>query len=270
MKMGISVWAFPENWDLQRIFATAKAVGFDGVEVALAEDGEVNLNSTKSDMQTVKKIARDNHIELYSVATGLYWVYSLTSNDDTVREKANVIVRKQLEIASWLDCNTVLVVPGLVDASVYYDVAYKRAIDAIQEHKQFAASVGVSIGIENVWNNFLLSPLEMREFINAFDSDYVGVYFDVGNVVYSGYPEHWIQLLGPYIKKVHFKDYERSLNGFVDILAGDVNYPAVMNELEKAGYDDWVTAEVGFSPDYPEQSLVNIANSMRKITEKKK
>jgi len=270
MKIGISVWAFPESWDLKKIFTTAKAVGFDGVEVALAKDGEVNLNSTKSDMQAVKQCACDNNIELYSIATGLYWAYSLTSNDDTVREKANSIVRKQLEIASWLDCNTVLVVPGLVDTSVYYDVAYKRAMDAIQEHKQFAASVGVSIGIENVWNNFLLSPLEMCDFINAFNSDYVGAYFDVGNVVYSGYPEQWIQLLGQSIKKVHFKDYKRSLNGFVDILAGDVNYPAVMNALEKAGYNDWVTAEVGFSPDYPEQSLVNIANSMRKITKGKK
>src|SRR5659263_668632 len=90
------------------------------------------------------------------------------------------------------------------------------------------------IGLENVWNKFLLSPIEMRDFIDKIDSSYVGAYLDVGNVINTGYPEQWIRILGKRIKKVHFKDFRKSvgtLSGFVDLLAGDVDYPEVMKEF---------------------------------------
>ncbi len=275
MKMGISVWSFPGDWSLKKIFETAKSSGFDGVEVALAEDGEVNLNTTVEDMQKVKALAEETGIELYSVASGLYWNYSLTSNNENIRNKAKSIVKKQLEVASWLGCDTILVVPGSVGVDfivnceiVEYDVAYERAFSAINELKSIAEELKVAIGVENVWNKFLLSPIEMKDFIDKADSNFVGSYFDVGNVIYSGYPEHWIKILGSRIKKVHFKDFRKSVGtfeGFVDLLSGDVNYPKVMEELKKAGYDGWVTAETGIYKDYPEQSVFNTANSMRRI-----
>lgn len=263
MKAGASVWCFPNDWSLQRIFRFAKEAGFDGVELALAEEGEVNLNSTYEEMQSLKKMADECGIELYSVASGLYWSYSLTSNDEAVRNKAKSIVKKQLDVASWVGCDTILVVPGLVGADtspsggmVEYDTAYDRALDAINELKDYAEKTGVVIGIENVWNKFLLSPLEFRDFIDKAQSKYVGAYFDVGNVIYSGYAEQWIKILGNRIKKLHFKDYRASvgtLSGFVDLLSGDVNYPAVMAELKKIGYDGWATAEVFSEGHYPEQ-----------------
>jgi len=275
MKIGISVWAFPSDWSLRKIFTTASEAGFDGVEVALAESGEINLKSTMEDMQNVRNLANELEIELYSVASGLYWSYSLTSNDEDIRNKAKSIVEKQLEIASWLSCDTILVVPGSVGVDfipnsevVEYDIAYDRALNSINELKSYAEKLGVVIGIENVWNKFLLSPLEMRDFIDKIDSKFVGAYFDVGNVIYSGYPEHWIKILGNRIKKVHFKDYRKSvggIDGFVDMLSGDVNYPAVILELDKIGYTGWVTAEVGIYKDYPLQSVQNTANSMRRI-----
>lgn len=275
MKMGISVWAFPSDWILQRIFETARDAGFDGVEVALSEDGEINLNSTEEDMQIIKNAAKECKIELYSVASGLYWKYSLTSNDEDVRNKAKSIVEKQLEVASWLDCDTILVVPGSVGVDfipnsevVEYDIAYDRALSSMNELKSYAEKLGVAIGVENVWNKFLLSPLEMRDFIDKIGSKFVGAYFDVGNVICSGYPEHWIKILGNRIKKVHFKDYRKSvgtIDGFVDMLSGDVDYPAVIAEMGKIGYDGWVTAEVGIYKDYPVQSVCNTANSMRRI-----
>ena len=115
--------------------------------------------------------------------------------------------------------------------------------------------------------------MEMARFIDEVGSDYVGSYFDVGNVLFSGYPEHWIKILNKRIKKVHFKDYRRAagdLHGFVDLLAGEVNWPNVMAELEKISYDGWVTAEM-LPPytHYPEAILYNTSYSMDKILGRK-
>lgn len=279
MKKGISIWSFAEP-DLKKCLTLAKDAGFDGVEVALDEQGPVNLNSTKEEMLELKAFAEGLGLELYSVASGLYWTYNYTSSDENNREKAKAITRKQLEIASWLGCDTILVVPGAVKVAfdptselVEYDVAYERALAALNELAPYAEELKVSIGVENVWNKFLLSPVEMAEFIDKVGSDYVGSYFDVGNVLYIGYPEHWIKVLGNRIKKVHFKDYRVAaggLHGFVDLLAGEVNWPAVMEQFQKIGYDGWVTAEM-IPPytHYPETIVYNTSNAMDKIMRRK-
>lgn len=246
MKKGVSIWAFTEP-SLEKCFETAKAAGFEGVEVALDEKGEVDLHFLQENAARVKTLAARTGIELYSVASGLFWKYSLTDNDPAIREKAERIAQKEIDVAMWLGCDTVLVVPGMVDENVPYDLAYNRALDAMKRLAPYAERHNVIIGIENVWNNFLLSPLEMRNFIDAVGSPFVQAYFDVGNVVRDGYPEQWIKILGKSIAKVHFKDYKRSvgtLDGFVDLLKGDVDYPAVLAALADTGYDGWVTAEV--------------------------
>lgn len=279
MKKGISIWSFAET-DLKKCFELAKDAGFDGVELALAEDGPVSLTSTKEDMLAIKKMATDMGLELYSVASGLYWAYNYTSENAENREKAKEITKKQLQVAAWLGCDTILVVPGAVNVAfeeggeiVDYDVAYDRALSALKELAPVAEELKVSIAVENVWNKFLLSPLEMRDFIDKVNSPYVGSYFDVGNVVYCGYPEHWIKILGSRIKKVHFKDYRKNvggLDGFVDLLAGNVDYKAVMEQLKKIGYDNWVTGEM-LPPyaQYPEAILYNTSYSMDKILGRK-
>lgn len=279
MKKGISIWSFAEP-DIKKCFKLAKDAGFDGVEVALDENGPVSLTSTKEEMLELKAYAESLGLELYSVASGLYWSYNYTSEVEENREKAKSITRKQLEIASWLGCDTILVVPGAVNVAfepgseiVEYDVAYERALAALKELAPYAEELKVSIGVENVWNKFLLSPVEMADFIDKVGSDYVGSYFDVGNVLYIGYPEHWIKALGSRIKKVHFKDYRREaggLCGFVDLLSGDVNWPAVMAQFEKVGYDGWVTAEM-LPPYtyYPETIIYNTSNAMDKILGRK-
>ena len=275
MKKGISIWSFAET-ELKKCFALAKDAGFDGVEVALDEKGEVSLESTKEDIEKVKKLADEAGIELYSVASGLYWTYNYTSENPENREKAKEITKKQLQVASWLGCDTILVVPGAVNVAfeqdgeiVDYDVAYERALSALKELAPVAEELKVSIAIENVWNKFLLSPLEMRQIIDEVNSPYVGSYFDVGNVVYCGYPEQWVKILGNRIKKIHFKDYRKnvgSLDGFVDLLAGDVDYKGVMKAIADIGYDNWVTAEM-LPPyaQYPETILYNTSNAMDKI-----
>jgi L-ribulose-5-phosphate 3-epimerase len=276
LKKSISIWAFSEGMKISDCMKIAKDAGFEAIELALNETGELGLHSSEDEILGYKKTAKEIGIEISSLATGLYWSYSLTSNIEKIREKAKDVVRKQLDTASLLGVDTILVVPGAVGVDfvpgsevIEYDIAYERALNALQELAPYAESKKINIGIENVWNKFLLSPLEMRDFIDKINSPYVGAYFDVGNVVYSGYPEHWIRILGKRIKKVHFKDYRRdvgTLSGFVDLLSGDVNYPAVVEELKKIGYNSYVTAEM-IPPykNYPEQIVYNTSLAMDKI-----
>ena len=275
MKKGISIWSITET-DLKKCFQMSRDAGFDGVEVALDEKGMVSLESTKEDAETVKAWAKEAGVALYSVASGLYWKKNYTASSEEIRKEAKEITKKQLQVASWLGCQSILVVPGAVGVDfepgseiVDYDVAYDRCLEALKELAPVAEEYQVELCIENVWNKFLLSPLEMRDLIDKVNSPWVGSYFDVGNVLYCGYPEQWIKILGKRIRKVHFKDFKRSvgtLDGFGDLLSGDVNWKNVRAALEKNGYDGWVTAEM-LPPyaQYPETILYNTSNAMNRI-----
>lgn len=271
MKKGISIWSFREP-SLKKCFQMAKAAGFDGVEVALDETGEISLESTREELESILQAARQEGISLYSVASGLGWAYPLTDNDPAVRAKAESIIKKQIDTAAVLQCDTILLVPGVVSEKVSYETAYERALEEISRMAPYAESKGVTIGVENVWNKFLLSPLEMKQFIDQIGSPCVKAYFDVGNVIQTGYPEQWIRILGSRIAKVHFKDYRFSagtISGFVDLLSGDVNYPAVMEAFKEIGYDGWVTGELTPYPHYPEAFLHIASQVMDEILSEK-
>lgn len=268
MKKGISIWAFPAGTRLADAFVAAKQAGFDGVEVALDKEGELSLSTSVGELADIADAAGKAGVELYSVASGIYWKYPFTANDEKTADLAMTYGRKQIEIAAALGCDTVLIVPGTVSGSkepfgdIPYDVAYARALAAMKELAAFGASHGVAVGVENVWNKFLLSPLEMRDFADAAGA---AVYFDAGNVLVNGYPEHWIDILGKRIAKVHIKDFKRSvgnIRGFVDLLAGDVNFAAVMGALRRVGYDGYITAEVSPYVAAPEVLLRNTAAAM--------
>lgn len=276
IKKAINIWSFKAGTSVTSCLEIAKTAGFDGIELALNETGEVSLTSTEKELLEIKKYAQDTEIELPSLATGLYWSYSLTSESKLIRDKAKSIVKKQLEMAAVIGADTILVVPGAVGVDfvsdseiVSYDKAYDYALEALTELKAEAESFKVSIGIENVWNKFLLSPLEMRDFIDKVNSDFIGAYLDVGNIIYTGYPEQWIRILASRIKKIHFKDFRRSvgtLSGFVDLLAGDVNFPEVVKALHEINYHSYVTAEM--LPNYTHhtnQIIFNTSNSMDQI-----
>lgn len=276
MKKGINIWSFPEGMGIEECIALANKAGFDGIELSLNETGPLGLESSAKDVFALRRFADNAGIELSSLASGLYWDYPPTSESKQVREKALDIAKKQLEFAAVLGVDTVLIVPGAVGVDflpnapvVPYERAYENALNFFSALAKEAEAVKVSVGIENVWNKFLLSPLEMRGFIDTIGSDYVGSYFDVGNVVYAGYPEHWISILNKRIKKVHFKDYRRQaggLHGFIDLLAGDVDYPEVVRALEAIGYDGYVIAEM--IPPYThhtQQIVYNTSASMDAI-----
>ncbi len=276
MKKGINIWSFKDGKSIKDCIALAKDAGFDGIELALNETGELSLTASDKEIAEIRERLVDANLELAGLATGLYWSYSMTSEDANIRAKAVDVCKKQLETAAALGVDAILVIPGAVgvdfipDAPVVnYERAYERAFEAINGLVPFAESAGVAISLENVWNKFLLSPLELRNFIDEHKSEFVGSYFDVGNVVFSGYPEHWISILGHRIKRVHFKDYRRTaggLHGFVDLLAGDVDYPAVTAALREIGYNNFVTAEmIPNYAHYTDQIIYNTSGAMDAI-----
>ena len=268
MKKGINIWSFPQG-TIRDSLTLAKKAGFEGVELALNGTGELSMQSTEAEIKEVKKTADDLGLALYSLSCGLCWDYRLSDDCKDMREKAKDMIKKQLDTAKILGADTILVIPGVVNVEfsmpekkVAYDVVYERALAGLNELKSYAESLQVNIGLENVWNKFLLSPMEMRDFIDKIGSDFVGSYLDIGNTLYCGYPEDWVRILGNRIKKIHFKDYRMQaggLHGFVDLLAGDVDYPEVVKALNEIGYDGWVSAEM--IPNYKHHTDAIIYNT---------
>ena len=253
MKKGISIWAYPAGTPLREAFHQAHAAGFDGVELAMDLTGELSVDTTNEGLRAIREAAAEEGVELYSVASAVYWKLPFTSPDEKIAGKAMSCARRQIEIAHALGCDSVLIVPGVVSGegepfgNIPYDKAYDRALAAMRELAPYAKERGISLGIENVWNKFLLSPLEMRNFVDAAGPG-AAAYFDIGNVQVNGYPDHWIDILGSRICKVHIKDFSRrigNINGFVPLLSGDVDFKATMAALRRIGYDGWETAEVG-------------------------
>jgi L-ribulose-5-phosphate 3-epimerase len=278
LKKGINRWSMPGEWPIQRCIEEAKAAGFEGIELTLEETGELSLGSREAEVKAIRAAAQAAGLELRSLATGLFWRYPLSAKDPQVQKKAKDIVIKALTAAQWLGADTILVVPGVVSAppggseSSSYGEVWDRALGALRELAPEAEKRSVHIGIENVWNKFLLSPIEMREFIDSIGSDYVGAYFDVGNVLLYGYPEDWIRILGSRIKKVHFKDFRTSvgtLAGFVNLLQGDVNWPEVMAAFAEIGYTDYAYAEIGPYRYHSEALIGDISRAMDWIMQRK-
>ena len=206
-----------------------------------------------------------------SLCSGLYWSRALGDDDPSAREQAKDDLRKMIQIANWLGARTLLTIPGAVDVfflpdrpAMSYDKVAERAAAGLRKIAADAAVAGVRLGLENVWNRFLLSPMEMSAFIDSIGSPWIGAYVDVGNVLPFGYPEQWLRILGNRVVGVHFKDYRRAVGtaeGFVDLLEGDVNWPEVMNALRDIGYDGPVAAEM--IPTYKHHPMVRIANTSR-------
>ena len=276
MKIGASYWMFDggleANLPVSEAIKQAKELGFDAIELCVASEGMLTEKTTESECKQILADAKKNGIEISSVASGQSWATSPTSSDASVREQMVDFTRKALQVTSWLETDAYLLVPGAVDIFflpdaevVPYDVCYQRAKEFVSKLIDTAEATGVSICIENVWNKFLLSPLEMRDFIDSFKSEKLGSYFDVGNVLLTGYPDQWIKILGNRIKRVHIKDFKLSIGtaeGFVDLLEGDIDFEAVKKALSEVGYDGYVTSEIlPFSPGRPQKT----AKAMKQI-----
>lgn len=268
MKIGVNRWTMPGNWSYEQCLQAAKSAGFESIEFNMAEDGVLGFEAQEKEVRQIAEAAQRIGVELSSLSTGLGWRYPLTHPDESTRERGLQAVRKQLQIANWLGVDAILVVPGLVNEDTPYDEAYYRAREALRQLLPDAERWGVKIGVENVWNKFLLSPLEMRQFIDELGSPYLGAYFDAGNVLVMGYPEHWIRILGRRIFRVHVKDFKThigNISAFCNPLQGNVPWNKVNEALVEVGYDSYITAEVEGYPSYPELGLKHIAESLRAV-----
>lgn len=276
MKIGASYWMFEGGLEAKRpiieAMQEAKDLGFDSIELCIGSQGVLTHETTESQCKDIVAASKKIGIEISSVASGESWGSSPTASDPAVRQKITDFTKKALQVTRWLGTDAYLFVPGAVDVFflptaevVPYDACYKLAQKAVKQLLPVAKKTGVAIAVENVWNRFLLSPLEMRDFIDSFESKFVGAYFDVGNVVLTGYPDQWIRILGKRIKRVHIKDFKRSVgtaDGFVDLLEGDVNFDAVKKALKDIKYNGFVTAEmIPYSPGRPQKT----AEAMKKI-----
>ncbi len=219
-----------------------KAAGFDGVEMMSHMDADEVLR------------ARDETgLEIPSVCGALHWGKPLSDPDPKVREEGLEGLKQTLRDGKRYGASSILLVPAVVKKEVSYDEAYTRSQAEIRKAVPLAGELGVKIAIENVWNNFLLSPLEAARYVDEFKSPAVGWHFDVGNIIHYGWPEQWIRVLGQRIQKFHIKEFSRKKAdqqgrgaGFaVPLLEGDNNWPAIMKAVDEIGYRGWAITEQG-------------------------
>lgn len=274
MKTSVSFYTFDQDVDIREACQQAKNAGYDGVELCISENGQLNMKTTEKELAQLRAMVNDMGLEVSSIGAWNLWEHNLAGEDAADAEYASNIIRKQIEYAHALGADACLVVPGWVGTNfapgiVRYDRAYENSQKRLAALAPEAAAAGVSLGVENVWNKFLLSPLETKRFLDEIGSDFVGAYFDVGNIIYIGYPDQWIEILGKHIKRLHFCDCraeQAGLGMFVDLFEGDVDFAAVMRAAKAIGYDKWATVE--FLPNYkrfPYQSIINARLSLEQI-----
>jgi len=221
-------------------FQHAKQAGFEGVEMMSHLDRNEVLAARDKTGLSIPSVCGTRHGDS-----------PLSDPDPKVREKGLDALKLTIEDAGIYGADTVLLVPGRVTESVSYDECWNRTVAEIKKALPVTEKLNVKIAIENVWNNFLLSPMEAANYVDQFDSPLVRFYFDCGNILAFGWPEQWIKILGKRIAKIHIKEYSRKIAdkqgkyaGFgVKLLEGDVNWPAVMKALDGIGYTDWATIE---------------------------
>jgi len=269
MIKSISFWSFPGGTTIEAAMKQAQGASFQAIELAVDEEGELSLESTAADTDRIRDLAGSIGLQLPTLATGLGWAYPVVGPDPAVSAKGKAVVRKCLELAQGLGAKVILVVPGSVTDTFPYDAACEQLVPAFQELAPEAEERGVIIGLENVWNRFMLSPVEFARLIDEIDHPFVQAYFDVGNVLLTGFPDQWIRILGKRIKAVHFKDFKLSIHtiqGFIDLLEGDVPWDRVMAAFRVVGYEGAVTAEM--MPPYryfPQRLLEATSESMDAI-----
>lgn len=245
LKKGISYYMIKEDLSAVDKFKLVKDLGFDGIEIN--SPGTLDVNE-------LLKARELSGVELLGTVNKDHWSKPLSSPEESVQQFIIDSIAKSIEETKQLGGDTVLVVPGVVNAQVSYESAYQTAQKNIRKLIPYAEKHKVKIALENVWNNFILSPIEAKRFVDEINHPLVGWYFDVGNVLRYGWPEHWIDTLGKRIFKVHIKEFSRKVmneqglgKGFgVPLTEGDIDWKAVMQALQKINYKgEYLVLELG-------------------------
>jgi L-ribulose-5-phosphate 3-epimerase len=229
-------------------FRILRDCGFEGVEM----DSPSALNPDE-----ILKARDDTGLMVHGLVDSVHWQMTLSNPDAAVRAEGVKALETALRDGKKFGATSVLLVPGIVNGDVGYDEAYTRSQEEIRKVLPLGAEMGVKIAIENVWNQFLLSPLEAARYVDEFASPWVGFHFDIGNVINFGYPDQWVRILGKRTLKLHIKDFSRKKRdeqglwkGFdVELGDGDAGWAATMKALDETGYStapggNWGTAEV--------------------------
>jgi len=260
MKIGITQIVLG-GMSLDDCLDLCKEAGYQAIELSFREGGELNINMTESDIKKIARKCADAGVEIASVIGGYRDGGNMLSLNPEDRRKGSRSIARILEIGSVLGTDGMLLHPGQLTSQGTYTDAWNGLLEELKKLASVAESHKVAICVENVWNKFLLSPKEMREFVDAVGSKWVATYLDTANMMAYGYPEHWIRELGKRIRKVHFKDFKRNEHNFVNLLDGDTNWALVMKEFRAVGYDSYVVHEVGGDRN----ALIDLAERMRKI-----
>ena len=247
MKVGLSQIITPKEWSFAELVQQASAAGYECIEVTPREGSEITLDTPDGELEALARHAADEGIEIVSSCGAGGKPANLMTDDEALRREGVESAKGMLRVARALGADAVLhTLGGRPTPELYYHVAYANALRSLQELAPSAEDTGVSIAVEYVWNGFLTSPLEMAQFLAQVGSPAVGFFFDPGNMRIFHHSEHWARLCGPWIKKVHAKDFswEGRVVQWPPLLEGQVNFPAVMKELRAAGYDDSLISEV--------------------------
>src|SRR5712692_8965138 len=225
-------------------FQLARDTGFEQTECGTTDD----LHQAEEMLAASKKTG----VRIHSVMNRDHWRYPLSSRDPEVVAKSLEGLKTSFRNASLWGADTVLLVPAVVNAETSYQEAWDRSQTQIRKMIPLAEELKVIIAVEEVWNKFLLSPLEFARFVDSFQSPWVKAYFDVGNVVISGYPQDWIRTLGPRIAKLHLKDFtfrqnaqiKKRVADFVNLREGEIDWKEVYRALRAIGYRGSATVEL--------------------------
>lgn len=228
----------PKSLSVLDAFQLAKDCGFEQIECPTIPE--------ESKAEEMHDASKKTGLRIHSVMNQAHWSYPLSSPDPAVVEKSLEGMRQSIGNAKLWGADTVLLVPAVVNAEVSYAQAWERSQRQIRKLIPIAAESKIVIGIEEVWNKFLLSPLEFANYIDSFESPWIKAYFDVGNVAINGYPQDWIRVLGKRIVKLHIKDFkfERNLASWVSLKEGQIDWHAVHQSLEAIHYKGTATVEL--------------------------
>lgn len=280
-KKSINQWAFPypQRMNLEECMQLAKNAGFDGIELNFDLENDLSPEASAKDYAAIRQMADRIGIEISGLCSFLFWPYPLSSNDPQKRTRGIELAGLMAEAAYQLGAKNLLVVPGAVHIPwrddhepVPNDVCETRAREAIGKLVGPAEKRGVSLNMENIFfNGFLMTPMEMNDFVDGFGSPNVQVHFDTGNISMFQHAEHWVPILGERTQNIHFKEYTKkgtdySLETFRPLLDGTTNWPGVMDALETLNYDGFVTFEYFHPyPHYPEALVYQTSDSLDRI-----
>ena len=241
MKKALYVSMLPKELAYRERFQLARDVGFEGIEIGTITDAAV--------ADEIREASAKTGLTIHSVMNADHWKYPLSSADPEAVSRSVAGMEASLRNAKLWGCDSVLLVPAVVNPETSYQDAWTRSQKVVKERiLPLAQELKVVIGMENVWNKFLLSPLEMARYVDEFASPYVKAYLDVGNMLFYGYPQDWVRTLGKRIHRVHIKDFklERGKGQFSwkNIGEGDLDWPEVRRALSDVGYGGWVTTEI--------------------------